>query len=147
MGYFEQVQSLQSLVIKKTPYCPQQCSYTNGCGSNYSKIESNQPCISFCRFNKLCGCIIIRYIKPEAMRDGSRDTLSQTEWIPTDKVCTLPIRIIQCVEKEGSCWRKNVCDMLLQGIDLIALWILCNLSWDQFKIKKWLKLYTTHWWS
>ncbi len=89
--------------------------------------EILSPSIAFSRFYKLGGSIIIRHIEPEPMWDGSGYTFTHAEWIPTHKIGTLAVWIIQGIEEKW-CWRgQQVCDMLLHCIDVLTLWILCYL--------------------
>lgn len=65
----------------------------------------NIPGISLQRLDKLGRGIIIRDIEPEAMRNSSRGTLTKTERISTDKICTFCVWIIKGIEKEWCGWR------------------------------------------
>jgi hypothetical protein len=55
-------------------------------------------------FDKLCRSIIIRNVKPKAVRNGSGDTFTKTERVSTDKISTVSVRIIEGVEEKWSGW-------------------------------------------
>lgn len=76
--------------------------------------------VPFKRLHELCRGIIIRDVEPEAMRDRSRYTLTQTERVSTDEICTFRVRVIQRVEEKWSGWTEEILDMLLEGIDHFA---------------------------
>lgn len=86
------------------------------------------PGISLTGLNKLSRCIIIRDIEPKAMRNGSRDTLTETEWIPTNKVCTISVGVIKSVEEKWSRWAQQILDVLLKSINIFARRVFGNLT-------------------
>ena len=85
------------------------------------------PSISLEWLDKLCGCIIIRDVEPQTMRNSSGNTLTETERISTHKICTLTERVIEGVEEKWSRWGKKVLYVLLKCIYLFPRWVLCNL--------------------
>ncbi len=90
-------------------------------------VQFLSPGVAFCRFDKLGRSIIIRHIEPKPMWDGSGHTFTHAEWIPTHKVSTLAVRVIQCVEEKWCWWSQQIWYMLFHCIDVLALWILCHL--------------------
>jgi hypothetical protein len=60
------------------------------------------PSVPLKRLDKLSRCIIIRNVEPEAMRNSSRGTLTKTEGVPTHKICSFSVRIIEGVEEKWS---------------------------------------------
>jgi hypothetical protein len=60
------------------------------------------PCVPLKRLDKLSRCIIIRDVEPQAMRNSSGDTLTKTEGVSTNKICTISVRIIEGVEEKWS---------------------------------------------
>lgn len=58
------------------------------------------PSVSFQRLDKLSWGIIIRNVEPEAMRNSCWDTLTKTEWIPTNKIRTFSVWVIEGVEEK-----------------------------------------------
>lgn len=61
------------------------------------------------------------------MRNSSRDTFTEAERVATNKVCTFTVRIIQSVKEKGGGWRKEILDVLLRRIDLLAGGVFGNL--------------------
>lgn len=70
------------------------------------------------------------------MGNSSWSTLTETERVSTDKICTFSERIIQGIEEKWGGWAKKVLDVLLKGIDLFPRWIFCNLSIIKFTIEE-----------
>jgi len=60
--------------------------------------------------------------------DSSVGTLPEAEGVPTHKVSTLAVGVIQRVEEERGGWAEDVLDVLLKSIDVLAIWILGNLN-------------------
>lgn len=86
------------------------------------------PSISLPWLDKLGGGIIIWDVKPEAMRNSCWDTLTETKWVSTDKICTITVRIIQGVEEKWGGWGQKVLYVLLKCINVFARWIFSNLG-------------------
>ena len=85
------------------------------------------PGIPLTWLNKLCGCIIIRNIKPKAMRNSCWNILTKTERVATHKVCAISVWIIKSIEKIWSSRTQNIFYVLLKGIDILARWVFRNL--------------------
>ena len=94
---------------------------------NQYALSYNKPGVSFARLDKLCRCIIIGDIEPEAMRNSGWDTLTKTERISTNEICTLCKRVIEGVEEKGSGWAEKVLNVLLKCIYVLARWVFRNL--------------------
>jgi len=60
--------------------------------------------------------------------DSSVGALPEAEGVPTHKVSTLAVGVIQRVEEERGGWAEKVLDVLLKSIDVLARWILGNLN-------------------
>jgi len=60
--------------------------------------------------------------------DSSVGTLPEAEGVPTHKVSTLTVGVIQRVKEERGGWAEEVLDVLLKSIDVLARWILGNLN-------------------
>jgi hypothetical protein len=67
----------------------------------------------------LGGSVIIWDVHPEPMADCSWHTLPQGEGVPSDKVSTFPVGVVQRVEEIGSRRCEQVADVLLEGIDVL----------------------------
>ncbi|PKI55359.1 hypothetical protein CRG98_024269, partial [Punica granatum] len=61
------------------------------------------------------------------MGDGSWYTLTEAEGVSSDKVRPISKRVIEGVEEEGRGRGEEVLDVLLERIDGLARWIVCNL--------------------
>lgn len=85
------------------------------------------PFVPLAWLHELGGSIIIRDVKPETMRNGSPDTLTETERVAANKVCPFPVRIIKGIEEIGSGWTQKVLYVLLQCINIFPRWIFGNL--------------------
>lgn len=86
------------------------------------------PSVPLKRLDKLGGSIIIWDIEPEAMRNSSGDTLTQTERVSADEVSSLTVWVIQSVEEKWGGWTQQVLYVLLQCINFFARWVFSNLQ-------------------
>jgi hypothetical protein len=60
--------------------------------------------------------------------DSSVGALPEAEWVPTNKVSTLTVGVVQRVEEERGGWAEEVLDVLLKSVDVLARWVLGNLN-------------------
>lgn len=61
------------------------------------------------------------------MGNSSGGTLPKAEGVPTNKVSTFTVWVVQGVEEKWGGWAKEVLDVLLKSIDVLARWVLGNL--------------------
>lgn len=54
--------------------------------------------------------------------------LPEAEGVPTHKVSTLTVGVVQRVEEERGGWAEEVLDVLLKSVDVLASWVLGNLN-------------------
>lgn len=80
-------------------------------------MNNCKPSVPLARLHKLCRCIIIWYVEPEAMRNSSFGTFSETKRVSTNKICTFTVRVIQGIEKMRGGWGEDVLDVLLECVD------------------------------
>lgn len=78
--------------------------------------------------DKLCWSIIIRDVEPKAVRNGSGDTFTKTERVSTDEISTFSVWIVKGVEEKWSGWTKEILNVLLKCIDIMASWVFSNLN-------------------
>jgi hypothetical protein len=62
------------------------------------------------------------------MGNSSVSTLPETEGVPTHKVSTLTVGVVQGVEEERGGWAQKVLNVLLKSVDVLARWVLGNLQ-------------------
>jgi hypothetical protein len=88
------------------------------------------PAVPLTRLDHLGGSIIVRDVEPQAVGNSGVSTLPEAEGIPTHKVSTLTVGVVQGVEEEWSGRAQEVLNVLLKCIDVLASWVLGNL-WDK----------------
>ncbi|KVH99295.1 hypothetical protein Ccrd_022478 [Cynara cardunculus var. scolymus] len=72
-----------------------------------TNLATDAPSVPLTRLDKLSGGIIIGNVKPEAVRNGGRHSLTKTERVSTNKIRTFSIWIIEGVEEKRSRWRQE----------------------------------------
>lgn len=90
--------------------------------------EHAVPGVPLTRLDHLSRSIIVRDVKPQAVRDSSLGSLPEAEGVTTDKVSAFAVGIIQGVEEERGGRAEEVLDVLLKSIDVLARWVLGNLQ-------------------
>lgn len=60
------------------------------------------PVISLKRLDKLGRGIIVWNVEPKPMRNSSWGTLAKAEGVPTNKISTLTVRVVQSIEEKWS---------------------------------------------
>ena len=83
-----------------------------------------QPSVALARLDKLGWGVIVRDVEPEPMGDSSLRSFPHAERVAADKVRTLSVGVVQCVEEEWCGWSQQVINVLSQRIDLFPTWIL-----------------------
>ena len=69
---------------------------------------------------------LTRDVQPEAVGDSGGDSLPERKRVPTDKVGTLAVGVVEGVEEVGCGRGEEVPDVLLEDVDVLALWVLCH---------------------
>ena len=59
-----------------------------------------EPGVPLSGLDKLSRSIIVRDVEPEAVRNCSRDTLTEAERVSTHKIRAFSVRVIQGVEEQ-----------------------------------------------
>lgn len=62
------------------------------------------------------------------MGNSSVGTFPETEGVPTHKVSTLTVGVVEGVEEERGGWAQKVLNVLLKSIDILARGVLGNLK-------------------
>lgn len=99
-------------------------------------MRSYIPGVPLTGLDKLCWSIIVRNVEPKAMRNSSGGTFTETERVSTHEISTFPVRIIKGVEEMWSGWSKQILNVLLKCIDVLARWVLSNLHMKIESIEK-----------
>ena len=101
------------------------------CSANNQQFRSLSPdavpCVPLARLDELSGSIIVRNIEPKTMRNSCSSTFPEAERIPTNKVCSFSVGIIQGVEEVWSGRGKEILYVLFKCIDLLTSGIFGNL--------------------